>query len=111
MGPREALARQAVYLKQVNWLGTQAAASAEGWPVSAKLRSVMAPVPGRFFRQEQGRGLLLLDSPEHGVAPGQAAVLYDGERLLGGVDEAEVLPARQSLDKSPQRGRQRPVAE
>ena len=97
VGPREALARQAVYLKQVNWLGTQAAPSAEGWPVSAKLRSVMAPVPGRFFRQEQGRGLLLLDSPEHGVAPGQAAVLYDGERLLGGgwIEGAEVLPARQ----------------
>lgn len=97
VGPHEALARQAIYLKQVNWLGTEDVTPADGWSLSAKLRSAMAPVPGRFFRQEQGRGLLLLDSPEHGVAPGQAAVLYDGERLLGGgwIEGAELLPARQ----------------
>jgi len=27
---------------------------------------------------------LVLDAPAGAVAPGQAAVLYDGERLLGG---------------------------
>jgi tRNA-specific 2-thiouridylase len=38
------------------------------------------------------------ESPEYGVAPGQAAVLYEGERVLGGgwIDEtvaAELEPA------------------
>ena len=25
-----------------------------------------------------------LDSPQHGIAPGQACVAYDGDRVLGG---------------------------
>jgi tRNA-specific 2-thiouridylase len=32
-------------------------------------------------------------SPEYGVAPGQAAVLYEGTRLLGGGPIAETLAA------------------
>ena len=34
-----------------------------------------------------------MDAPQHGVAPGQAAVLYDGDRVLGGgwIAEAERL--------------------
>jgi tRNA-specific 2-thiouridylase len=34
---------------------------------------------------------------EYGVAPGQAAVLYDGPRLLGGGWIAETAAARESL--------------
>ncbi|WP_395236943.1 aminomethyltransferase beta-barrel domain-containing protein [Salmonella sp. ZJHZ21_0184] len=37
------------------------------------------PVPARL---EGDR--LLFDAPEYGVAPGQAAVLYAGDRVLGG---------------------------
>ncbi len=33
------------------------------------------------------------DQPEYGVAPGQAAVLYDGDRLLGGGWIEETIPA------------------
>jgi tRNA-specific 2-thiouridylase len=29
-------------------------------------------------------GVIRFDQPEFGVAPGQAAVVYDGDRLLGG---------------------------
>jgi tRNA-specific 2-thiouridylase len=35
--------------------------------------------------------------PEFGVAPGQAAVLYDGTRLLGGGWIAETETARESV--------------
>jgi len=37
------------------------------------------PVPARF---EGDR--LRFDAPEYGVSPGQAAVLYRGDRVLGG---------------------------
>lgn len=37
------------------------------------------PVPARLDGD-----MLLFDAPEYGVAPGQAAVLYDGDRVLGG---------------------------
>ncbi|HKX35231.1 MAG TPA: aminomethyltransferase beta-barrel domain-containing protein, partial [Rhizorhapis sp.] len=45
-------------------------------------------VPARL---EGGRLLFL--QPEYGVAPGQAAVLYDGDRVLGGGWIAETEPA------------------
>ena len=37
------------------------------------------PVPARLDGDQ-----LVFDAPEYGVAPGQAAVLYAGERVLGG---------------------------
>jgi tRNA-specific 2-thiouridylase len=37
---------------------------------------------------------LVFDQPEYGVAPGQAAVLYAGERVLGGGWIAETEAAR-----------------
>uniref|UniRef100_UPI00349FE476 aminomethyltransferase beta-barrel domain-containing protein n=1 Tax=Sphingomonas bacterium TaxID=1895847 RepID=UPI00349FE476 len=48
-------------------------------PLLAKVRSMARPVPARLLDDR-----LVFDSPEYGVAPGQAAVLYDGERVLGG---------------------------
>jgi tRNA-specific 2-thiouridylase len=38
-------------------------------------RPVAAQLDGEWLR---------FDVPEYGVAPGQAAVLYDGDRVLGG---------------------------
>ena len=76
VGPREALGVAAVRLSAINWIGQ---APAAGQPVGAKVRSMARPAPAlvdgdtvRFAR------------PEYGVAPGQAAVVYDGERVLGG---------------------------
>ena len=45
----------------------------------ARLRYHAAPIPGVY-----GAGRLSLDEPFLGAAPGQAAVLYSGSRVLGG---------------------------
>ncbi len=37
------------------------------------------PAPARLAGDR-----VIFDAPEYGVAPGQAAVLYAGERILGG---------------------------
>jgi tRNA-specific 2-thiouridylase len=39
---------------------------------------------------------LHFDNPEFGVAPGQAAVLYDGDRVLGGGWIEETRPVEQA---------------
>jgi tRNA-specific 2-thiouridylase len=57
-------------------------------PLTAKVRSMARPVPARMMDDR-----LVFDSPEYGVAPGQAAVLYAGERVLGGGWIAETEPA------------------
>jgi tRNA-specific 2-thiouridylase len=74
VGPRAALAVSAATLRDVNWLGGD-----HHGPLTAKIRSLAKPVPARF----EGDSLIFA-APEHGVAPGQAAVLYDGDRVLGG---------------------------
>ncbi|CAN5407991.1 tRNA 2-thiouridine(34) synthase MnmA [soil metagenome] len=74
VGPKRALAVAAASIEDVNWIGGDHAG-----PLSVKVRSLAKPVAARF---EHGR--VMFDSPEYGVAPGQAAVLYAGERVLGG---------------------------
>ena len=74
VGPREALAVQAARIIDANWL-----ADIADRPVMAKVRSMSRPVPARMDGE-----WLRFDAPEYGVAPGQAAVLYDGDRVLGG---------------------------
>ena len=49
-----------------------------------RIRSTMEPVPGRVFGTGEGRAEVELTTPEFGVSPGQAAVFYDGSRVLGG---------------------------
>jgi len=74
VGPREALAVTAARVIDANWL-----ADIADRPVMAKVRSMSRPVPARMDGE-----WLRFDAPEYGVAPGQAAVLYDGDRVLGG---------------------------
>jgi tRNA-specific 2-thiouridylase len=81
VGPRAALARDRVSIRELNWLA--APLPKEGRRVTAKLRSTRPPAPATLYPRGEGAELVL-DAPQEGVAPGQAAVLYDGTRLLGG---------------------------
>jgi tRNA-uridine 2-sulfurtransferase len=82
VGPRTALTETRLSLGEVNWLGPPAE---PGMAVTAKLRSTQVPVGARFYPGgSKEDAVLVLDAPAGAVAPGQAAVLYDGERLLGG---------------------------
>ncbi len=88
VGPKDALARDIVYLGDTNWLGT---IPENGIDVEVKLRSVMKPVSAMLM-QDGSRYYLQLPSAQYGIAPGQAAVIYDGNRVLGGgwiVDTAQ----------------------
>jgi len=82
VGPRAALARHSVALQELNWL--DAPPGPEGRLVEAKLRSAQAAVPATVMLTGPDTAVLELHAPQHGVAPGQAAVLYDGDRMLGG---------------------------
>ena len=84
---QSALGEPRVQLTGLNWLGPQLAAGG-GVPVAAKLRSAQPPVPAMLYPAAAGaaggEAELVLDAAAGAVAPGQAAVLYDGERVLGG---------------------------
>jgi tRNA-specific 2-thiouridylase len=89
VGPREALLTRALTLKETNWLGegeSLEAAARAGRAVLARVRSTREPVAGRLGFEGEAPAVLL-DTPEEGVAPGQACVLYAPEaesRVLGG---------------------------
>ena len=74
VGPKAALAVGAARIGEPNWL-----ANVQGRSVMAKVRSLAKPVPAMFDGEWQR-----CEHPEYGVAPGQAAVLYDGDHVLGG---------------------------
>ncbi|MBX9728661.1 MAG: tRNA 2-thiouridine(34) synthase MnmA [Sphingopyxis sp.] len=76
VGPRAALAVSAARLEECNWL---ADARSAGAPLLAKVRSMAKPVPAHMDGDR-----LVFASPEYGVSPGQAAVLYAGDRVIGG---------------------------
>jgi tRNA-uridine 2-sulfurtransferase len=83
VGPRAALAVAAARIADGNWL-----AEVKGRPVMAKVRSMAKPVAARFDGD-----WLRFETAELGVAPGQAAVFYDGDRVLGGgwIKETEAV--------------------
>jgi tRNA-specific 2-thiouridylase len=87
VGPKSALAVRAARVTDVNWLG-----EAYDCPMHAKVRSLAKPVPVRF----DGK-MLIFDTPEYGVAPGQAAVLYAGDRVMGGGWIAETVADEEAL--------------
>ncbi len=81
VGPREALAVEAARIIDANWLG-----EVQGRNLSVKVRSMAKPVAARLDGE-----WLRFENAEYGVAPGQAAVLYDGDRVMGGawIEETE----------------------
>lgn len=82
VGERAALAQKEVVLRDMNWLGERVPEG--GIRVGVKLRSAQPPLAAVFFMRGDGRGLVALDEPAFGVAPGQAGVIYDGDVVLGG---------------------------
>jgi tRNA-specific 2-thiouridylase len=73
VGPRRALAVEAMRVADWNWLAE------DQREVSVKVRSLAPAVPA-----ELDGDWVRFHSAEYGVAPGQAAVVYEGTRLLGG---------------------------
>jgi tRNA-uridine 2-sulfurtransferase len=82
VGPRRALAVEAMRVEDWNWIG-----EGQG-EVSVKVRSLAPAVPA-----VRDREWIRFLKAEFGVSPGQAAVVYDGTRLLGGGWIAQTQPA------------------
>ncbi|HEX9806992.1 MAG TPA: tRNA 2-thiouridine(34) synthase MnmA [Alteraurantiacibacter sp.] len=85
VGPKRMLAVGAARIAATNRIGPLPPEERDE-PFTAKVRSLAKPVPvaleGPVGDGAEMRIRFL--SPEYGVAPGQAAVLYAGERVVGG---------------------------
>ena len=88
VGPREALLTSSLTLQEINWLGRPSLNEAcdQKKNVLARVRSTREPLPAHLGWRD-GRPCVNFDTPEEGVARGQACVLYDTDReslVLGG---------------------------
>ena len=82
VGPKRMLAVESATVIETNRIGHLA----DGEVVTAKVRSLAKPVP-ITLDGPIGDGVsvtMRFADPEFGVAPGQAAVIYAGERVIGG---------------------------
>jgi tRNA-specific 2-thiouridylase len=88
VGPKRLLAVGGARIVATNRIGAVPAG-----PLTAKVRSLARPVPVTLTGPlgEGAATAIRFERPEFGVAPGQAAVLYTGERVIGGgwIEETE----------------------
>lgn len=82
VGPRAATMAAGLVARDVNWLAVQPVAS--GQRFSVKIRSRFAACPATITAATADAFELRADDGLPAVTPGQAAVLYDGERVVGG---------------------------
>ena len=92
VGPKRMLAVESAALIETNRIGDLPDA-----PLTAKVRSLAKPVPVTLDGPlgEGASTTIRFDSPEFGVAPGQAAVIYAGDRVVGGgwIDSTQAVKA------------------
>lgn len=88
VGPRAALAVTGARLSEINLIGPAPLGA-----LTVKVRSLAAPVPATLDGDT-----VRFAAPEYGVAPGQAAVLYAGTRVVGGGWIEETFAARTLVD-------------
>ena len=81
VGPKRLLAVRAARIVETNRIGPLPDEA-----LFAKVRSLAKPVPVTLDGSLGGGGSCTINfaGPEYGVAPGQAAVIYAGDRVLGG---------------------------
>jgi tRNA-uridine 2-sulfurtransferase len=81
VGVRSELQSTALEVEDLNWLVPP---SAEPWRAEVRLRYRHAGVGCLIQPGADQRLRVILDQPQAAVTPGQAAVFYQGERVLGG---------------------------
>ncbi len=83
VGPYDALLGRRLTINEINWLGDRVL-DGETQAVSVKLRAPHQAVSATLRGLGSKRAEVTLDAPEAAIAPGQACVIYYGERVLGG---------------------------
>ena len=82
VGEEDALLRGGLCAKDANYLS--GAPPPDDTSVETKIRYRSSPVGAVFRSTTQGSFSLAFHTPQRAVTPGQLAVLYEGNRLLGG---------------------------
>lgn len=80
VGPREAAMRKKFDAGGLNWLLPRDGDFRAG----VKIRSMMEAQPALVRREAEDRVRIIFDDPQFAPTPGQSAVFYDGDTVVGG---------------------------
>lgn len=81
VGDEEELVREEFEVDRVNWPAGEPGAPFE---VTVKIRYAHPGTPATVTALPEGRAHIRLHAPQRAVTPGQAAVFYDGDVMVGG---------------------------
>lgn len=82
VGDRTKATQPECTVERVNWVSIAEPSSPIKTEVQVRYRS--KPVPVTIIPLENSRARVVFDEPQFSITPGQAAVWYDGEKVLGG---------------------------
>jgi tRNA-specific 2-thiouridylase len=81
-GENRDLARTRLLVEDANWISIEALGAPRA--VKVKVRYRQAEAPAMIVPEADGRIRVEFESPQRAIAPGQAAVFYDGDIVVGG---------------------------
>ncbi len=82
VGPRRALEERHCRVREVNWVSGDVPAAPVR--VTAQIRHRHPAAPATVRAVGNGEAVVEFDSAQYAITPGQAAVFYDGDEVVGG---------------------------
>ncbi len=82
VGSQDELYSRTLRARDVNWIAVNE--QREPMRVAIKIRNRHEPAPATIERGSGGEVLAMFDEPQRAITPGQAAVFYDGDVVVGG---------------------------
>ena len=83
VGPESALQSSSLYINDINWLAGELVPGSM-IEATVRLRSAHPGSKATIHIQAGRAANIILHKPERAITPGQACVIYDGTRVLGG---------------------------
>lgn len=82
VGGNDELFARRCRLREVNWI--RPAREGEEFEARVRIRNKHTPAPARVRAQRDGEASVEFSEPQRAITPGQAAVFYDGDEVVGG---------------------------
>jgi tRNA-specific 2-thiouridylase len=82
VGTHAQLGQQQLFVRDVNWMNGRI--SQHPLTAQIKIRYKATPIPGEVVTLENGRVQVTFFEPVFGITPGQTAVFYEDDKVLGG---------------------------
>jgi tRNA-specific 2-thiouridylase len=82
VGPNDELLKKRLLVRGINWI--RPASEGDSFEARVKIRNKHLPAPARVEARSGGEALVEFAVPQRAITPGQAAVFYDGDEVVGG---------------------------